>query len=195
VIFILFALVIFDFARYVLFVNFPFCFVFSHDSLLLPHRMPSDSSSPTYSPFSPTMMPQPSPTPHKFPYSPQNPAGLSKFQPTGGAFLPTSPKVKTQMQARSFGQQQQQLQQQQQQGTVTFVNLLVKPMTSAAVSLSAPNAATHNLVYSLAAPTCAPTSTAQTVIVTKSLPSPATTTAPKVTTEVLSFSISSITLL
>jgi hypothetical protein len=129
--------------------------------------MPSDSSSPTYSPFSPTMMPQPSPTPHKFPYSPQNPAGLSKFQPTGGAFLPTSPKVKTQMQARSFGQQQQ-----QQPGTVTFVNLLVKPMASSAAP-TAPASSAANVVYSLAATSIAPTSSAQTVIVTKSLPSPA----------------------
>ncbi|CAB3360101.1 Hypothetical predicted protein [Cloeon dipterum] len=120
-------------------------------SLLLPHRLPSDSSSPTYSPFSPTNLPQPSPTPHKFPYSPQNPAGLSKFQPTGGAFLPTSPKVKTHMQAKSFGQQQQQQPHpQQQSGTVTY-----------------------SVLYSLAAPTSAPSSTAQTVIVTKSLPSPA----------------------
>jgi len=170
-------------------VNFLFRFCFSpKSSLLLPHRMPSDSSSPTYSPFSPTMMPQPSPTPHKFPYSPQNPAGLSKFQPTGGAFLPTSPKVKTQMQARSFGQQQQHQQQQQQQhqqqqhqGTVTFVNLLVKPMTSSAAPAvsSAPN-----VVYSLAASTTVPSSTAQTVIVTKSLPSPATSAPPKSAQEV-----------
>ncbi|XP_059480493.1 putative transcription factor capicua isoform X3 [Neocloeon triangulifer] len=150
-------------------------------SLLLPHRLPSDSSSPTYSPFSPTMMPQPSPSPHKFPYSPQNPAGISKFQPTGGAFLPTSPKVKTQMQARSFGQQQQQQQHQQHQGTVTFVNLLVKPMTPAS---SVASSGSHSVVYSLAAPTTAPSSTSQTVIVTKSLPSPAPSLPQKQTQEV-----------